>query len=450
MVVLIGLLTCGGAFAGERAREKTVNEIVSIAKSPARGPLERVEMINKLSALTDSAVIRDNRVVEELIVIGKPNDKKADIFVRASAIDALAKIQKIDQRAKDKFLPAFSPILKDKTEHMIVARAVASNFKESLDKEGLPDRDAYKIISELAKDKATNLGLRQVAIDTVGTFGAIEGLDILLPLLSEPEQLVREHAASAIYDLMARVEGTVNMPLPAVNKLVEMVSDKTFAAELKVNVMKVLGTLVRDGNMAAKAAIPEIVKIVANEQDEKLVKGGIVALGLIGSGDAVEPLIKAYNDFVGAAANAGAGVSPAPANATTPVEAPKPVNSKETDIRKAIMDAFISILANQGQKPNPDMKVINDCVNFLLKVSSDDADVGVKKAAVFALRYVYPTPMKVPAHKNVGDVLCGIALKEGVSEDLKREIVDTLRAISGQDFGNDYKRWDDYWAKTYK
>jgi len=442
---MLALLVCVAGWAGQTKVEKTPGELGQIAKSPARSPLERVDSINKLGALTDANLIRDYRVVEELIAIAKPKDAKvrSDIFVRQSAIEALGKIQKIETRAKDKYLPALSPILKDKAEHMIVARAVALNFKDTLDKEALPDRDAYKVIMDMAKDKATNMGVRMVCIDTLGTFGASEGLDILVTLLGEQEQLVREHAAGSLYELMSRLEGTTNLPLPAVNKLVEMVGDKAFAADLKVNVMKVLGTLIRDGNLGAKSALPAIVQIVANEQDEKLVKGGIIALGLIGSAESVEPLVKAYNDFFQAAkaaepaANANPNAAPAPA----PV-----ASSKDAEIRLAVMHAFISVLSNQGGK-STDMSAVTASVALLTRAMTEDADTGVRKGAIFALRYLYPVAMK-PATRGPLDAMSGLLVKEGTSEEIKKEIVMTLQAITGQDFGSDYKRWDAYIAKS--
>jgi len=434
---MLALLVCATGWAGQTRVEKTPGELVQVAKSPARSPLERVDAINKLGALTDANLIRDYRVVEDLILIVKPKDAKirGDIFVRQTAIEALGKIQKIETRAKDKYLPAFSPLLKDKNEHMIVSRAVALNFKDTLDKENLPDRDAYTVILAMAKDKATNMGVRLVCIDTLGTYGSAEGLEVLVGLLGEQEQLVREHSAGAIYELMSRLEGVTNLPLPAVNKLVEMVGDKTFAADLKVNVMKVLGTLIRDGNLGAKSALPVIIQLVQNEQDEKLVKGGIIALGLIGTAEAVEPLAKAYNDFFVPLKPADPAANPnaAPAVPVAP--------SKDADIRLAVMHAFISVLSNQGQKSAPDMKAVGDSVVVLTKAMVEDGDTNVRKGAIFALRYLYPAGMKsiwkAPTH-----AMGGLLVKEGTSEDVKKEIVTTLQAITGQDFGTDYKRWD--------
>lgn len=446
---VLALLVCASGWAGQsRQPEKTPGELTQIAKSPSRSPLERVDALNKLAALTDANLIRDYRVVEDLILIAKPKDSKVrgDIFVRQTAIEALGKIQKIETRAKDKYLPAFAPILKDKTEHMIVARAVALNFKDTLDNTGLPDRDAYTVILAMAKDKTTNMGVRMVCIDTLGTYGSTDGLDVLVALLGEQEQLVREHAAGAIYELFSHIESGATLPLPAVNKLVEMVGDKAFAADLKVNVMKVLGTLIRDGNMGAKAAMPAIIQIVQNEQDEKLVKGGIIALGLIGTAEAVEPLARAYNDFFVAAPS----TKPAdPAKPDAPA-VPVPVaGSKESGIRLAIMEAFISVMSNQVQKPQPDMKAVGESVVVLTKAAAEDADTGVRKGGIFALRYLY-APSTKSVWKTPVHTLGGLLLKEGTSEDIKREIINTLQAITGQDYGNDYKRWDDWIQKNIK
>ena len=59
---------------------------------------------------------------------------------------------------------------------------------------------------------------------------------------------------------------------------------KTVGPDLKVNVMKVVAAIIREHKTtAADAAFPKIVDFVKNAQDDKLVKGGIEALGIIAS-----------------------------------------------------------------------------------------------------------------------------------------------------------------------
>jgi HEAT repeat protein len=158
-------------------------------------------------------------------------------------------------------------------------------------------------------------------------YGAADGLDILVALLSDTEQRIREEAAGALFVLLGQV-GNVDIPVPAVNKLIEMLGNKEMAPDLRVNVARVLAQLMRDGNSQARQAMPAIMGLVTRAQEVKLVKGGVEALGLIGSADAVEPLKAAYADFL----------PPAAAPGTEGTVADKP---QDTEVRLAVVYALV-------------------------------------------------------------------------------------------------------------
>jgi len=447
LVLLLTCLLIGIAAECSAAdREKTTPELLNVAKNPNNNPLARVSAIEKLGEMTDASQMRDYKVVDELISIAKVAED--DIFVRQTAIKGLGRLYNVDKVIKEKYLAPLIAILKDQKAHMMVRKAVAEIFRETLvnDAKFHADQEANNALLDVAKNKTEVPGLRFAAIKAVGYFGAPESLDVLIGLLSDPDPLIRENSAGALYDLLAKVGIEKNpLPVPTVNKLIEMVSDKKMAPELRVNVMKVLAQLIRDGQQQAKQVMPTIIDFVKNERSTKLVEGGIEALGIIGSAEAVEPLKVAYADY----------------RETPPSAEPKKAEAKAEDaaaaaaertegarIRKKIMEALVSVLSFQTSKKQSEMKAVHECALLLVSAVDDDPAATVKEAAVFALRYLYPQKFK-SEHKDAIDALIFRMRERATAEDLKKRIADTLSALTGQDFQLDAERWDEWFTKQF-
>src|SRR5437868_5474758 len=112
------LLVClaGATLAVQGAeREETVADTIGRVKRSNLGPRLRVQAIDKLGEIADGAVLRDYRVVEELVAL--VNEKTTDMFVRIAAIKALGRITFNYPQATDKFLAGFITIIKDPTAH---------------------------------------------------------------------------------------------------------------------------------------------------------------------------------------------------------------------------------------------------------------------------------------------------------------------------------------------
>jgi len=436
-------LAINGTVAGAEEKELTTAETVLVVKSKNKSARTRVSAIEKLSDMTQAAEVRDAGVIDAMLTI--VNDKESDIFVRIAAVKGLGKLTvNSDAKFKDKYLPGSITILKDTKEHFQMRKSISTIYRDVLNKKELVDKDAYRALVEIAKNKQEAVGLRASAILGIGNFGADDSLDVLVPMLSDAEPIVVEQTAAAVYEALNRSAG-VALPLPAINKLVEMLDSKTVAADLKVNVMKVLAQLIRDTNSTApKAAFPKIIEFVKNNPDDKLVRGGIEALGIIGSAEAVEPLKQAYADYK------TAPVAAAVANPDGPIVEPKAAESgkkkaekaKETDIRMAVMEALISVLSAQGEKKlGFDQKAVHESSVLLIKAAEDDPAPTVQKAAVFALRYLYYPKFKAE-HKEAVDALTFKIRDPKSTDELKHDVAETLSFITGQDFGQDAERWN--------
>ncbi|HEY3323447.1 MAG TPA: HEAT repeat domain-containing protein [Planctomycetota bacterium] len=439
--IYLSLLALAGAcvlFAGEPTPQDQLR-IIDAAGKPDR---VRVTAVEKLGDLTDAAIVRDNRIVEKFLSIA--GNKQASMFLRNACIEALGKLQmNADQKILVKYLPVFTPLLAsakpEQREHFFIRKTIADVYKNTL-KSSVETNEAYRTCVEIAKKKEEVPGLRCACILVIGNYGAQTALDELVPLISDADPLVIEYAAAGLYNALNQAATETVLPLPAINKLVEMLDNKDIGPELKVNVMKVLAQLMRENKsgIAPDAAFPKICEFVAKAQEDKLVKGGIEALGIIGSAKAVDPLKRAYFDFMPAPAG---GVAP-PAGAAAAGN--RIENSKETEVRQAVMDALASVLNLQGERTGavgPDMKAVKESAALLVKGGEDDPAVSVQEAAIFGLRYMWYPKFKDEQREPI-EMLIFKMRDTKTGEGLKLKILKPLQAITGQDFGLDATRWD--------
>lgn len=436
--VLLACVAGVSSFSRAAEKEKTLAEWMAIVRSPAKASSERVPAIRKVGEVTSPEEERDNKISDGLMDVLK---SAGDLFVRKACVESLAKLQKnCNSKLKDHFRKSFVDIFTAKEKERLVLRSsVAEAFREVLDNQSLPDKDVYTAVVAVAKSPREPEGFRGTCITIIGKFGADDGIEILAGLLSDPSQLIREKAAGAIYDWLATSTTESKIPLPAITKLVEMLTDKTMQADLKVNVMKALAQMMREGNTAALKALPSIKEIVEKTEDQKLLLGGIMSLGIIGSADAVEPLKKAYKDYFPEKPAAKADDKD---KEKTPAD-----GGKDVEVRKAVMDALVTVLATQADKAERakafEPKAVHETAVLLIKALDDDPSATVKNASVFAMQYLYP-PKFVAEQKEALDALITLMRTLKPDDDLKPKIVDALKAISDMDFGDDIGRWDSW------
>ncbi|MCY3018906.1 MAG: HEAT repeat domain-containing protein [Planctomycetota bacterium] len=425
-------------------KEKTTPELVQIAKSRAEQKIDRQKAIEKLGDISDEKVCRENRAGDELIAIA--NSREDDLFLRVAAIRAVGKLQtQTDPQLKIKYMPTFIGLLKASAkEHMMVRRAIVDVFRNTLKPGELQDEQAFKALLPIATNKDEGEGLRAAAIEAIGEYGSLDGLETLVTLLSDPALLIREKAAAALFALLGKASSADAVPLPAVNKLIEMIADVSMTPELRVNAMKVLARLIRLGSLPARRAMDPIIKIVGNEKETKLVKGGIQALGVIGSAEGVDALEKAYSDYLPAAGAAPAPAAGAGGEAAAPIE-----SSKDTEVREAVMFALESVLSAQDNNKMPDTKAVHKTAVLLVRAVDDDPSLRVKAAAVFAARYLHPAKFK-NEQKEVVDALIYLLRATSTGEALKQKVLEALVAITGQDYGLDAKRWNEWFEIFFK
>jgi HEAT repeat protein len=415
-----------------KEREKTITELVTTAKSNTKDPEERKKAINSLGSITAEQE-QDNRVVDELLDLAV---KQGDPRLRAEAIRTLGTIQlnvTKDNKAKTKYLAPFVVMLNKNDEVPFVRKAVAAVFKETLDPAGLPDKNnAYKALFEIAKNKDdSNMGLRGECIEAVGRFGAIESLEMLSGILNETEPLIKNKAVEAISSVLNNPAAGEKVSLPTVNKLIDMLSDKNIPVDLKVDTTKTVAQLVRNKAPGARNALSAIVDLIEKPSPnlepadrDKVVIGAIKALGVIGSGEAVATLKKAYDEFKS--------------------DKEKPENSSARQAAIKSLGSILSML--QSGSSRVEGKALDDIVSTLVK-GLEDENGEVKASAVYALGNLTKFEAK---QKEALDGLIFLLrdVKDG-NANLKTQIIESLELITNEDRGSDWKNWDAWFSKKY-
>ncbi|MFH0939404.1 MAG: HEAT repeat domain-containing protein [Planctomycetota bacterium] len=377
----------------------------------------------------------DYNVCDELIGIVAKTD---DIFVRIAAIETLGKLQTNvtkDDKALTKYRDPFLNILTRKDEPNMVKKTVILVFKETLRKTRLQDQDrVYPEIVKLALSRGED-PVRLAAIDVIGTFGATDGIDTLANVLNAQESRVKESAAKGIFHyLNANSSATINPG--AVNKLVDMLKDKAVVFNLRIAVMKTLARLIRDGNVGAKMNAfdiilnaPKTALGVVDPDADTVVLAAIESLGIIGSADAIKPIIDTYLPYF---------------------DEKQPEKPKDIPVRKAIMEALALSLQRQAELKTPDSTTVHKLAVTLISVLDKDPSIPVKSCAIYALRYLHKKGFHAE-HKEAVDAMLGLLSKDATQKnmELKGALLQALEAITGENFDIDMRCWNTWFDKTY-
>jgi HEAT repeat protein len=408
--------------AGDEPRPPTVAEKLDIARNPAKHSSLRVKAIENLNRCTEKE-IQDNRLVDELLDIV---NKASDMFVRVEAIKTLGDFQTNFPESKTKYIEPFMALLRSDKEYPQVRKAVAQVFKKTLDPKGLKDEKACQALVEIVKNRQEAIPLKIEAAAAIAEFGKSEGIKSLSELLSDPEQLVKEAAAKAIYRILVKLPET-SLDVVTVNRLGALMDDAGLPPDILVAVMRVMAQLIRDGNMQAKnLALSKILEMPKKASSDVIVLGAIEAMGIIGSEDSVGPLNATYEFYLDKKDYNKAGDLP---------------------IRRAVAEAYSTILMAQSNARTPNMKIVKDAAALLVGMVDNDESPAVKSAAIFNIRYLYDRKF-ADTHKVVFSALIGF-LNKTKDEGLKNDINKTLEALTALTF-TDHRRWDEWFKDKFK
>jgi HEAT repeat protein len=436
----IGLLATH-AFAETPAKEVTVADRVTQAKNVNEESEKRIKAIDALGSITEKDVL-DNHVIDALVEVAK-NDP--DPFVRVSGIKTLGVIERNvthAHNAKTAYLEPFTEIMKRSDDYPPVRVAVANVFRETLIPTELKDRDvAFKAMVDLvnnkdSKTKSDTYGLKLECIAAIGNFGSPQSLDVLMNLLNDPDPIVKETVAKAIYTLLNKTSESANsVTFATVKKLVDIMEDTKTPVDLRIGVMFALAKLIRAGSLEAAKAIDSIVNLRKttpdNTEGNLLVLNSIEALGIIGATIAVEPLQKIYETYY---------------------DKDKVSDPVLLKYRRASIKAFENVLKTQGIKKSPDAAASSTIAALLVRAIENKpawAEAAeVRGDAIFAVRYFMYKPYEKEQANAYGALIDVI---KDSKDDLKAKALDTLDAVTqlGSVFKDDVRRWVEWYENRY-
>ncbi|HLX62532.1 MAG TPA: HEAT repeat domain-containing protein [Planctomycetota bacterium] len=435
LILAVVFVVCGTrAFAAAApTKQATVAELVAIVRGASDSEAKKIA-IDKLAEITE-ADERNYNIVDLLIDVARGT---RDPFVGKSAVRTLTRLQtNVTQKAKTRYIDAFTILLKDSRAVSAIRTEIAQCFIETLDKDSPKDKDAVRILIEIAKSRTEpNVALRAKCIEAIGAFGNADNVGVLCDLLSDPDSYIREAAAKAVSILLDK-DPTAggNISQAAVNKIVDMVKDDKLETPLRVIAIKALGKLISTGAPGANKGLDDLIKLVKSSTDDDIVQACIDALGQVGTAQAADPLIATYNDFF---------------------DANNPSKEKDWPRRKAVARAMRQLLSVQANKKTPELAVVHKVTDLLMKIVDNEKEIPqVKESAVYAIGYLYPMQFQAE-HKDASltlilylEKLTGMSDKQNADSATVKLITDALEAITNVNYGTDVKRWKEWWQTKF-
>ncbi|GMV82658.1 MAG: hypothetical protein AMXMBFR7_38420 [Planctomycetota bacterium] len=450
---LLAVLVAVAAHAPARAQgaaakqEKTVAELVSIAKKRTGYPEDRLDAVRSLSSLRDRDKVNENDVVDALLWVVQQKDD--DLFVRIGCIKALGQLQgnlfTLDRLAAKKYTEVFTKHLTDDKEETHIRAEICRVFGATLVLSSLPEERALEALQKIASEEGRQAGnmpdllIRETAVRAIGQVGNGACLDTLANILIQVnlDNRLKEAVLSAFYALLSRIDKDLDKLVtpPTVNRLIQLVEEKAMDAEIRAEGMKALARLEANGVRTGNRVLPVIEKILKEESKPVLLIAAVEALGVTGKDEALPALIKAFEDMYNADSASGS-------------------YANDLKIRQTIAKTLGYMLAAQRvRKPAPVADSVAKMAKLLLDIVDPQAQKKevkeVIRSAIFSLRYLYPmqTPFK-EFHKDALEKLL-YHLRKDEDKEGRAVLLESIEYISRQNFGDDVVRWDKWFDEAY-
>ena len=427
-----------------RKADPTPAELIKTALKKSSSVEDRTKAIDGLSKLAPAGIVRDFRVVEELLALAL--QKEDDMFVRIAGVEGLGQLQfslfPQDDYAKNKYIEPFTALIKNADELVWIRVAAVETFRRTLKPDGIKDKEAFEALRAVAENddkgpKAVPLIIRKVCTKAIGEFGSDKGIQSLVNILSQLnlDLQLREAVVQAMSSLLGTVTNPDLVTVPTINKLVDMASAKDFPVEIRAEVLKALSRLHAQGAKGVMPRLLEILlKILSDEDNSTLVVCSIEALGILGEDAGLAALEKTY---------------------TICFDKNKPSIENDVKIRRAIMLTMGPILSAQNLKRGgPSESTVKQVVELLLKAierQSTEKEVSqVVNSAIFSLRYLYPKKPAFLHHQRVviDKFIELLQPKPTPDQEQIQAVMDTLKYLADQDY-TEPVRWIKWYERTY-
>lgn len=411
---ICALAVAGGSWAAKAESP----EISRILRQIEGGTLpEQIAAVEELGRLRERAVLEEFGVVEKLVGFFESSARHPRL--RVAAFGALVDLTiNVTSSYRGQYQQRALAQVGNRKTHAAVRIAIAKGLGQVHKQDDVLTRPVVTALSAIASDHEENQGLRLVCCEALGHIGHQAALNTLVELLKDRDPAIRVAAGGALMEMILG-----DIPDGLVISLNLVVADPKAEMALRGDLALVLAAYLRSGGKYAKQDIIRNITAALSktdpqrEEEKEFVLKLVRALGRVADPATVPALKKAYQDFPGQTGE---------------------------EIRAEVCHALGEYFAAHAARP--DGSVAKELVAVLRVALNTKAESPrVQEAAAFTLgNMCYPTYDRGEA----ADQLI-IALKDAkLPKDVARAAARSLHFLTGQDFGEDGAKWDEWFQKN--
>ena len=409
LLLALGLLwpqsASAGAPAGVEIPREEIPELLRKAKS-APTAQDRVQAIRTLGSLSDSAVLRQFRIVEEMIKLTRSTSTGAR--ERKALLEALRSICLRDKGFHTQVSGLMLEVLGSPRELVVLRIETLEFFRVTIvDPEAPSEFNAMQAILMIANGPRDTPVLVAVALKAIGDIAPIKGIDVLKRAVMDSNAVVRRAGVKALARYLEKRMATGGKQTVIIGVLQKLAADKELPVEVRVMALNALGRLARSASSPLEI-VRAIQPVLEKAEDPDVAEAAALALGLAADRTAADALIEAFGRFKGGDKEQKVRVAVCRSLGEMFDDFAR---ARDTTTAKKVADFLIKVLQD-AEEGNPVRSAaafaLGDmnqrlfdrraAARALVEVLLDDktADAGLKRVAQVSLTFVTPTVQETP------------------------------------------------------
>ncbi len=423
LVAVFGaLLPATGLAVVKKDEEKSPGELLRTAEQG--GLRESFEAFDKLSGIRDRESLRQYKVTKELArLAGHANPRKA-----RRALKTLYSLFRFDKTFKYDVLSPVADILRDEGGHSIVRIKAAEVLGNMCVAKELQDRSALEALIKTTKpsDK-TPPEVAKACLIAVGKIGDPRARSVVREGLSytnvRDKDAQEDIRGAAIEALAAALEGAyakewVDRGLGS--RVGDLLRDKNLAPDTRTKLLRLAGLIQGEGHTIL-GLDSTLFSSLESSTDPEAIVATMETIAKTGNEKAVSAFLAVFTRF----------------NKDTEDQ------QKASRVRGAACAATGTLLSNWSNARSVPKKGVAQAVDLLIK-GMMDKDNNVRMQAVINIGNLYDTRCD---RRKAAQALVAIASAKGMSDEVKKNAIDSLEAVTGRVLGDKPARWEAWIAK---
>ncbi|MHC5053081.1 MAG: HEAT repeat domain-containing protein [Planctomycetota bacterium] len=421
LVTVLGALLAASAPAAEK-EEKSPGELLRIAEQS--GLKESFEAFGKLATIRDRESLRQWKVIDGLSGLARhPNPRKA-----RRALEALYSLYRFDKTIKYDVLKSVAGVLQDKDGHSIVRIKAAEVLGNTCVAKELQDQNALDTMIRAARPSDTTPPeVAKACIVALGEIGDPRARSVVRDSLSytnvndkDAQADIRDAAIEALGTALRGSHAKEWVDQALGGRISLLLTDKDQTAETRAKVHKLAVAFTKTGGTVRNLEGTLLTTLEEATEPDAV----IMALeSFAGTGN--EKAVAAFFAVLGRFKKAGQD------------------DQGARRVRGAVCAATGKLLTIWSNAKTVPKKGVVEAVDLLI-TGMLDADNTVREQAVINIGNLYDTRCD---RRKAAKALVAIATAKGMSEETKKNAIDSLEAVSGRVLGDDPSRWEAWISK---